>query len=52
MGWGVFGDGEEAWLDLEKVYDAAAAAGKLPIRCVQLVYLKINMLLVAVGACL
>jgi plasmid maintenance system antidote protein VapI len=32
MGWGVFGSSEETWLDLEQVYDAAAAAGELPVR--------------------
>ncbi|WIA21836.1 hypothetical protein OEZ85_004212 [Tetradesmus obliquus] len=32
MGWGVFGAAEETWTDLEEVYDAAAAAGELPIR--------------------
>jgi predicted amidohydrolase YtcJ len=32
MGWGVFGAVEDTWMDLEQVYDAAVAAGELPIR--------------------
>lgn len=32
MGWGVFAGGSDSWLDLELVYDAAAAAGELAIR--------------------
>jgi predicted amidohydrolase YtcJ len=32
MGWGVFGGGQDTWLDLEQVYDPAAAAGELPLR--------------------
>eukprot|EP00882_Tetradesmus_deserticola_P005072 GHRQ01005344.1.p1 GENE.GHRQ01005344.1~~GHRQ01005344.1.p1 ORF type:complete len:554 (+),score=202.48 GHRQ01005344.1:614-2275(+) len=32
VGWGVFGSGNDAWPDLEQVYDAAVAAGELPIR--------------------
>lgn len=33
MGWGLFGDGGNAWVDLEHVYDAAAQHGKMPVRC-------------------
>ncbi|KAF6264068.1 amidohydrolase 3 [Scenedesmus sp. NREL 46B-D3] len=32
VGWGVFGSGDDAWPDLEQVYDAAVAAGEMPVR--------------------
>jgi hypothetical protein len=43
MGWGVFGSSEETWLDLEQVYDAAAAAGELAIRYAQFPLLLLHV---------